>query len=92
MIVDLNMLSEVSDPCPACQEQSLCGKKITPNKRLALSGLTSLSATRCYACGDVRLYGTYADNADRAELRGELDFLSAMLSEVAIEEISSGRH
>jgi hypothetical protein len=92
MIADLNVLAELAQPCPACANKSLCGKEITPNSELAQRGLVSLSATRCYACGDVRLFGRYSGTADRLELRDELDYLAAMLTEVACEDLSDVLH
>ena len=79
-------------PCPTCQQQSLHGARIRPDKSLLDRGLALIDATRCFSCGDVRLIGCFDDKTDKHEIRGELDCLAMLLSEVAEDELRATRN
>ncbi len=79
-------------PCFSCQTKTLTHAIVVPNDDLARRGLVSICATKCEACGDVRLYPELSDGATRLELRAELDEIAALLTEVACDALSAPRH
>ena len=72
--------------CTSCRTDSLYTKSIPAASDLARHGLEAVHASRCFGCGDIRLIGTYWNVADRHDIRGELDHLAAIMSEIAAEE------
>jgi hypothetical protein len=79
-------------PCFSCQTNYLTQSIIAPTDDLARRGLVSICATKCEACGDVRLYSELSSGAPRLELRAELDEMAAVLTEVACDALSDRRH
>ncbi len=87
---DLALLLDT--PRLSCQTHYLTQSIIVPTDDLARRGLVSICATKCEACGDVRLYSELTDTAPRLELRAELDEIAAVLTEVACDALAANRH
>ena len=91
-VEDPNLAPLLDTPCFSCQTNCLTQSIIVPTDDLARRGLVSICATKCEACGDVRLYPELSDSATRLELRAELDEIAALLTEVACDALSAPRH
>ncbi len=56
MMLDLGSEDVLERPCPSCMLTAVRGKLIAPHPDLARRGVETVFETRCYACGDVRLF------------------------------------
>jgi len=92
MNIDYQDLVKLDHACLACQTNNLTGKQILPGPEMRSKGIRTLNATKCDSCGDIRLYATCSSPEIRAEVRGELDFISAMLTEAICEELPDVQH
>ena len=83
---DVEAFSGQAQTCLCCRTENLYTKIIVAAPEPARRGLESIQASRCFGCGDVRLVGTDWNDAERLELRGNLDYLALVMSEIAAEE------
>ena len=86
MFFDVVAFSGPGQTCPCCHNDNLYTKNIIATPELAQRGLESVHASRCFGCGDVRLDGSYWDEAERLNRRGELDYLALVMTEIAAED------
>ena len=86
MSFDIELFSGHAQLCACCRTENLYVKSIVAASDLARRGLESVQASRCFSCGDVRLVGTYWNDTERLDLRGDLDYLALVMTEIAVED------
>ena len=91
MSFDVEAFSGHAQLCACCRTENLYLKNIAAAPVLARRGLESVQASRCFSCGDVRLVGTYWDDTERLDLRGDLDYIALVMTEIAAEECHGTR-
>ena len=91
MSFDVEAFSGHAQLRACCRTENLYTENIVVAPDLARRGLASVQAFRCLGCGDVRLIGTYWNDAEGLDLRENLDYLAAVMSEIAAEDFHGTR-